>query len=177
MIDASDAVTSHDQRLAEAITEAGRACVIALNKWDLVPGEGPDRDRFDHKVKTRLRFLAWAPTVRTSALTGRGVNKLLPAADGAVDAHRTRLSTSAVNRLISDAQAARPHPRRGGRAIRVLYAAQADVAPPTFVLFTTGRIEDSYLRYLEHQIRATEPFGGTPLSFKVRLRSRHEATT
>lgn len=174
VVDAAEAVTSHDQRLAEAITDAGRACVIALNKWDQVPGEGPDRDRFDDHIRRRLRFLTWSPTIRTSALRGRGVNKLLPAVDRALTSHRTRLPTSHVNRIVRDAQAARPHPRGPGRGIRILYALQAEVAPPTFVLFASGRLEDSYLRYLEHRIRDVEPFEGTPLSFKVRLRSRHD---
>ncbi len=174
VIDAAEAVTSHDQRLAEAITEAGRACVIALNKWDQVPGEGPDRDRFDDHVRRRLRFLSWAPIVRTSATRGRGVGKLLPAVDRALTSHRTRLATSVVNRIVRDAQDARPHPRSGGRAVRILYALQAEVGPPTFVLFASGRIEESYLRYLDHRVREVEPFDGTPLSFKVRLRSRHD---
>ena len=174
VVDAAEAVTSHDQRLAEAITDAGRACVIALNKWDQIPGEGPDRDRFDDHVRRRLRFLTWAPLVRTSALSGRGVSRLLPAVDRALASHRTRLATSAVNRIVRDAQDARPHPRGRGRGTRILYALQADVAPPTFVLFTTGRLEEGYLRFLEHRIRAAEPFEGTPLTFKVRLRSRRE---
>jgi len=174
VVDAAEAVTSHDQRLAEAITEAGRACVIALNKWDRIPGEGPDRDRFDHHVRQRLRFLTWAPIVRTSAVRGRGVNKLLPAVERALTSHRTRLPTSVVNRIVRDAQGARPHPRGRGRGTRILYALQAEVGPPTFVLFTTGRLEEAYLRYLEHRVRDAEAFEGTPLTFKVRLRSRHE---
>ena len=174
VVDASEAVTSHDQRLAEAITDAGRACVIALNKWDQVPGEGPDRDRFDDHIRRRLRFLTWSPIIRTSAIRGRGVNKLLPAVERALTSHRTRLPTSVVNRIVRDAQDARPHPRDRGRGTRILYALQAEVAPPTFVLFTSGKLEDSYLRYLEHRIRDVEPFEGTPLSFKVRLRSRHD---
>ena len=174
VIDAAEAVTSHDQRLAEAITDAGRACVVALNKWDQVPGQGSDRDRFDEHIRRRLRFLTWAPLVRTSALSGRGVSRLLPAVDRALTSHRHRLPTSLVNRIIRDATEARPHPRSGGRGTRVLYAAQAETAPPTFVLFTTGRIETTYLRYLEHRIRDAEPFEGTPITFKVRLRSRRE---
>ena len=174
VVDAAEAVTSHDQRLAEAITDAGRACVIALNKWDQVPGEGPDRDRFDDHIRRRLRFLTWAPIVRTSAIRGRNINRLLPAVERALNSHRTRLSTSQVNRIVRDAQDATPHPRGRGRGTRILYALQAEVAPPTFVLFTSGKLEENYLRYLEHRIRDVEPFEGTPLSFKVRLRSRRE---
>ncbi|MBW3594630.1 MAG: ribosome biogenesis GTPase Der [Actinobacteria bacterium] len=172
VVDAAEAVTSHDQRLAEAITEAGRACVIALNKWDRVPSEGPDRDRFDDHIRRRLRFLTWAPIVRTSAITGRGVNKLLPAVERALTSHRTRLPTAVVTGIVRDAQDARPHPRQRGRAAKILYALQAEVAPPTFVLFTSGRLQDNYLRYLEHRVRAVEAFDGTPITFKVRLRSK-----
>lgn len=174
VVDASEAVTSHDQRLAEAITEAGRACVVALNKWDRVPGEGPDRDRFDDHIRRRLRFLTWAPIVRTSAIRGRGINRLLPSVERALDSHRMRLPTALVNRIVRDAQDARPHPRGRGRGTRILYALQAEVAPPTFVLFTSGKLEPTYVRYLEHRIRDAAPFEGTPLSFKVRLRSRRE---
>lgn len=175
VVDASEAVTAHDQRLAEAISESGHACVIALNKWDLVPGEGPDRDRFDHHVKTKLRFVTWAPVVRTSAVSGRGVHRLVPALDVALDSHRRRLPTATVNRIFQEAQEARPHPRARGKASRILYGLQAEVAPPTFVAFTTGVMEGSYLRYLERKIRAFDPFEGAPIALKVRPRSRTHA--
>ena len=172
VIDAGEGVTSHDQRLAENIVTSGRACVIALNKWDLVPGEGPDRDRFEAFISRRLRFLPWAPIVRTSAIRGRGIAKLLPAVQEAIESHRRRLPTALVNRTLRDAQAARPHPRTRAKAIRVLYGLQADVAPPTFVLFASGPLEEGYVRYVEHRVRDVEPFVGTPLSWRVKQRSR-----
>jgi GTP-binding protein len=172
VIDGGDGVTAHDQRIAAEIAAEGRACVVAVNKWDLVMGEGPDRDRYDRNLERDLRFLSWAPLVRTSAITGRGIDKMLPALLEAVGSHRTRLATSQVNKLIREAQLSSPHPRVGGRAVRVLYAVQASVAPPTFVCFTNGELEAGYLRYLEHQIRAAEPFTGAPLRIQVRVKTR-----
>ncbi len=174
VIDASEGVTSHDQRLAQEIVEAGRACVIVLNKWDLVTDEETDRARFDAAIKRKLRFLPWAPIVRTVAPRGRGVHRLLPSVELAIDSHRRRIPTSVVNRVIADAQEGKPHPRSGGRARRVLYAAQAEVGPPTFVLFTNARLEDSYVRYLEHSIRDVEAFEGTPVSMRIRVKTRRE---
>ncbi|MDQ4142964.1 MAG: ribosome biogenesis GTPase Der [Actinomycetota bacterium] len=172
VIDAEQGVTSHDQRIAEEILDHGRACVIALNKWDAIPQDPNDRARLDRDVGERLRFLTWAPQIRTSAVSRRGVDKLLPAVREAVESHRRRLSTPEVNRLVRDAQAARPHPRTRGKAVRILYAVQAEVAPPTFVLFANGLVEKGYLRHIEHRIRGAEPFTGTPLRVTSRLRSR-----
>lgn len=174
VVDAGDGVTSHDQRLAEEIIDHGRACVVVLNKWDLVPSDPADRARFDRDTDERLRFLEWAPRLRTSALTGRGLDRVLPTVERAVESHRRRLPTSEVNRIVRDAQEAKPHPRTGGRSIRSLYAVQAEVAPPTFVLFATGRLETGYLRYIEKRIREEEPFEGSPVKIVSRIRSRPE---
>lgn len=174
VVDVSEGVTGADQRLAEAIRSAGRACIVALNKWDLVRGDEADRSRLNRDIDEALRFLPWAPIVRTSARTGRGVEKLLPALEGAVDSHRRRLPTATLNRIVHDAQDRRPHPRVGGRATRVRYSVQASVSPPTIVLFASGRLEPSYVRYLENQMRVAEPFAGSPLKIEVRVRSRRK---
>jgi GTPase len=172
VMDVSEGVTGHDQRIAEAIVEAGRACVIVLNKWDLLDLTDADRDRFDRDVKSRLRFLPWARRVRTSAVTGRGLSGVLPAVEAAIESHRRRLSTSLVNRVIADAQSKRPHPRTGGRARQIRYAVQAEVGPPRFLLFSSGSLEDGYLRYIEKTVRAVEPFEGTPIAVEARTRDR-----
>jgi GTPase len=172
VVDAADGVTSHDQRIAREIVERGRGCVVAVNKWDLVPTEGPDRKRFDESLEDKLKFLSWAPRMRTSAVTRRGVDKLVPALGRAVDSHRRRLSTATVNRVVRAAQERRSHPRTAGKSPRVLYAVQAESSPPRFVLFATGRVETSYLRYLERAIRAAEPFEGTPIVVEARHRTR-----
>jgi GTP-binding protein len=171
VIDAADGVTALDQRLAEQIESEGLACALVLNKWDLVIDED-ERRRTERSVVEGLRFVPWAPVVRTSAITGRGVAKVLPALERAIESHRKRLPTAGVNSLLRDAQERRPHPRTGGRSIRVLYGAQARTGPPTFVLFTTGPLETSYLRYLTNQIRVVEPFEGSPIKLEVRRRRR-----
>lgn len=175
VIDAHEGVTGSDQRIASEILDAGRACVVALNKWDLLRGqEDSDRERVERDLATKLRFLPWANFARTSAVTKRGVDKLLPLLEGSVGSHRTRLATSVVNKLIKEAQTRRPHPRSGGRSIRILYAAQVSSAPPRFLLFTNGRLEVSYLRYLENTFRVEHPFPGSPLKFEYRVRSRSQ---
>jgi GTP-binding protein len=175
VVDMGEGVTSLDQRIAQDVVESGRACVIALNKWDLVPGEETDRARTERDVSERLRWLEWAKIVRTSALTRRGVDRILPALVDALESHRRRLPTAAVNRIVADAQARRPHPRAGHRAVRVLYAVQASAAPPEVILFSTGQLSTGYLKYLEHRIRDAEPFEGTPLKLRTRIRRRREA--
>ena len=172
VVDVAEGVTGHDQRIAKEVVEAGRCCVIAMNKWDLTGGEESDLRRLEADARTRLRFVPWAPVVRTSAVTGRGVGKLLPSVERAVDSHRRRLPTALVNRYVQDAQVARPHPRSGGRSIKVLYATQPGVSPPSIVLFSNGRLEESYVRYLENRLREHEPFEGTPLRLQVRVKSR-----
>ena len=174
VVDISEGVTGHDQRIAEEILEAGRACVVVLNKWDLLGRDEADRKRLERDVAERLRFLPWATIVRTSAVTGRGVRGILPAVDEAVDSHRRRLPTAEVNRIVQIAQEHRPHPRTGGRAHRIMYAVQARTAPPTVVLFTTGSLEASYLRYLENRLRSVEKFPGSPIRLEVRQRTRRK---
>ena len=174
VIDAGEGVTSHDQHLAHEIVEHGRACVVALNKWDLIPPEDTDRKRLEATTAEKLRFVPWATFVRTRALTGRGIDKLGPKLVEATESHRRRLPTALVNRLVRDAQQQRPHPRLGGRASRILYAVQAESAPPTVVVFSTGRVEENYRRYLENRLRESEPFAGSPLRIEVRVKARRE---
>ena len=170
VIDVSEGAVGLDQRIAEEIVESGRACVIVLNKWDLITSDETDRVRAERDLATQLRFLPWAPIVRTSALTKRGVEKILPAVTAAVESHRRRVPTHEVNRAIGDAQQARPAPRAGGRNNRIQYGVQADTAPPRFILFASHRLDDPYVRFMEHQIRAFEPFEGTPVRIEVRTR-------
>jgi GTP-binding protein len=177
VVDASEGVTGHDQRIAEEIVEHGRACVIAVNKWDLAAPEETDRQRLEQSLARDLRFLDWATWVRTSAQTGRGLDKLLPAIYQGLQSHRRRLSTSVLNEVIAAAQERRPHSRTRGRAIRVLYAVQARVSPPTVLLFTNGILQPDYLRFLQHQIRSFEPFEGSPLRLEVKVKSRRKVAS
>jgi GTPase len=174
VIDASEGVTGLDQRIADRIVEAGRACVIVLNKWDLVTSEPTDRDRAERAIKDALRFLPWATVLRTSARTGRGIDRILPAVTEAVAAHRYRVDTSSLNRLLRAAQERTPPARAGGKVVRILYGVQASVAPPTVVVFATGQLDPAYVRYLEKELRAHLPFEGTSIKIVVRRRTRPE---
>lgn len=172
VVDVSEGATGLDQRIAEEVVESGRACVIVLNKWDIITKDETDRERLERNMATQLRFLPWARVVRTSALTKRGVDKLIPALLAAVESHRHRMSTSEVNKVIEQAQEMRPAPRSSGRNNRILYAVQADVAPPRFIFFASHRLDETYVRYLEKRIREAEPFEGTPFQMEVRKRRR-----
>ena len=164
VIDATEGVTHQDQRLAERVDAAGSPIVVALNKWELLDADA--RAEVTADVGDRLGFLAYAPVLRLSALTGRGVHRLVPALDEAISAYRMRVPTRELNRVVQQAQAAHAAP-----GARVLYATQGATDPPTFTLFTTRKLPPTYLRYLERSIREAFGFGPTPLKFRVRRRT------
>jgi GTP-binding protein len=168
VVDATSGVTGHDQRIAQAIVEAGKACVVLLNKWDAVTRDETDRARLEQAIEERLRFLPWGTRLRVSALTGRGVDRVVPAAEAAVEAHRRQVTTSSLNDIVQTAQRERPPPRAGGKNTRIRYAVQTGIGPPTIALFSTGRLETSYLRYLERRLRAAVPLEGTPVRMVTR---------
>ena len=164
VIDASEGVTSQDQRLAERVDAAGCPIVILMNKWEVVNQE--EKDELMYQLGQRLHFLGESPVLRISALTGRGVQRLAPALEAAIDAYETRVPTRRVNEVIQLAQSAQAAPHGG----RVLYATQGATHPPTFTLFTNKDLPASYVRYLERRLREEFDLGATPI--KVRLRRR-----
>ena len=164
VLDAPAGVTHQDQRLAERIDAAGTAVVIVLNKWDLLDAE--QRAEAVAAVEDRLGFLGYAPVLKVSASTGKGVHRILPALDEALVASRRRISTRELNQLVQEAQAAQPAP-----GAKVLYATQGATDPPTFTLFTNRALPPSYLRYLERRIRERFAFGPTPMKLRVRRRA------
>ena len=164
VIDASEGVTSQDQRLAERVDAAGCPIVILMNKWELVNQE--EKDELMYQLGQRLHFLGESPVLRISALTGRGIQRLAPALEAAIDAYETRVPTRRVNEVIQLAQSAQAAPHGG----RVLYATQGATHPPTFTLFTNKELPASYVRYLERRLREEFDLGATPI--KVRLRRR-----
>jgi GTP-binding protein len=164
VLDASEGVTRQDQRLAERVDAAGGAVVLVLNKWDTLDAER--RAAVTAEVEDRLGFLAYAPVLKISALTGLGVHRLLPALAEAMAASAKRVPTGELNRVMASAQAAHPSP-----AGRVLYATQGATDPPTFTLFATRAIPAPYLRYLERRLREHFGLGPTPVVFRVRRRS------
>jgi GTPase len=164
VVDATVGVTHQDQRLAERASLAGSPVVVLLNKWDLTDEE--QRELVGGQVADRLGFLPNAPVLKISALTGKGVHRILDALLQTADAYHRRIPTAKVNEALRAAQAA--HPAPGGA--RVLYATQGAPDPPTFTLFTTRRLPPTYLRYLERKLRETFDLGSTPVKLRVRAR-------
>jgi GTP-binding protein len=165
--DATQGMTHQDQRLAEEIDEAGAGLIILLNKWDAADPDS--KETSEDGLADRLGFVDWAPALRISALRGSRLHRLPAAVRSVLEARRLRLPTPELNRRIRDWQEAHPAPTRKGRRPRVLYAVQAGVEPPTFVLFVRGgSLGPDYLRFLEGRLRADYPFQGTPLRLVTR---------
>ncbi|CAJ1582499.1 ribosome biogenesis GTPase Der [[Mycobacterium] wendilense] len=170
LIDASVPISEQDQRVLSMVIEAGRALVLAFNKWDLV-----DEDRrylLDKEIDRELAQLQWAPRVNISAMTGRAVQKLVPALETSLQSWDTRVPTGRLNTFFKEIIAAHPPPVRGGKQPRILFATQATARPPTFVLFTTGFLEAGYRRFLERRLRETFGFEGSPIRINVRVREK-----
>ncbi|MDH3294214.1 MAG: ribosome biogenesis GTPase Der [Acidimicrobiia bacterium] len=165
VIDAAEGITQQDQRLAERVDAAGCPIVVVLNKVDQLTTD--QREDLSLQLARKLSFLPEGDVHRISALSGRGVQKLLPSLRSAIAAYQTRVPTRKVNDVIRLAQQAQPAP--GGA--RVLYATQGAVDPPTFTLFANRTIPDHYLRYLERRLREEFEFGPTPIKIRVRRRS------
>jgi GTP-binding protein len=169
-VDASEPLTEQDLRIVSMVIDAGRALVLAFNKWDLVDED--QRLRLDRDIDRQLHTARWAPRVNISAKTGRHTDRLVPALELALASWETRVPTGRLNAWIADLVAGTPPPARGGRAPKVLFATQAGIRPPHFVLFTTGFLEAGYRRFIERRLREDFGFQGSPLHVSVRLRER-----
>jgi GTP-binding protein len=170
LLDASEPLSEQDLRVLTMVVEAGRACVLAFNKWDLV-----DEDRRHDMVRELERGLVrvpWADKVNISALTGRSVRKLAPALRTALASWDQRVPTGLLNGWLSDLIAATPPPVRSGKQPKVLFATQASIRPPTLVLFTTGFIEAGYRRFIERKFRERFGFEGSPVRINIRVREK-----
>jgi len=170
LVDASEPLTEQDLRVLATITDAGRALVIAFNKWDLVDEER--RYYLDREIERDLVRVPWAPRVNITARTGWHVDRLVPALDVALEGWETRVSTGALNAFLGRLVAEHPHPVRGGKQPRIMFGTQVSTAPPTFILFTTGLLEASYLRFVERRLREEFGFAGTPIHLQQRARER-----
>jgi GTP-binding protein len=170
LIDGSEPLSEQDLRILSLVVETGRALVIAYNKWDLVD---EDRRRYlDKEIDRELHQVRWAPRVNVSALTGRHMNRLVPALDEALGGWEMRIPTSTLNAFLAALVAAHPHPVRGGRQPRILFGTQAATRPPTFVLFTTGFLEAGYRRFIERRLREEFGFTGSPIRINLRVREK-----
>ena len=174
LIDASETISEQDIRIVQQVVDAGRALVIAYNKWDLIDSER--RYYLEKEIEREFVQIEWAPRINASALTGRHVAKLVPALEQALDSWETRVPTGRLNSLLGEIVAAHPHPVRGGKQPRILFATQAGTRPPRFVLFASGFIEAGYRRFLERRLRETFGFVGTPIEISVRVREKRRRT-
>jgi GTP-binding protein len=170
LVDASEPLTEQDLRIVSMVIEAGRALVIAYNKWDLVDEDR--REQLDREIDRQLHTARWAPRVNISAQTGRHVERLVPAIQQALDSWDTRVPTGRLNAWLTEVIAATPPPARGGRQPKILFATQAGTRPPHIVLFTTGFLEAGYRRFIERRLREEFGFEGSPLRVSLRLRER-----
>ena len=175
LIDASEPLAEQDLRIVSMVIEAGRALVIAYNKWDMVD---EDRRHFlDREIDRQLHTARWAPRVNISAKTGWHTDRLVPALETALAGWEMRVQTGRLNAWLSALIAATPPPVRGGRQPKVMFATQAGIRPPHFVLFTTGFLQAGYRRFLERRLREEFGFEGTPVHISMRLREKRSSST
>jgi GTP-binding protein len=170
LLDAAEPISEQDQRVIGAVVEAGRALVIAFNKWDLV-----DADRryyLEKEVDRELRRLPWAIRVNISAKTGRAVERLAPALHRSLASWEHRVPTARLNEFVATLARTTPHPVRGGRVPRILFCTQAGTRPPRFVLFTSGMLDAAYVRFVERKLRDEFGFEGSPVVVSVRPRKK-----
>src|SRR5215813_8855793 len=170
LIDASEPLAEQDLRIISMVIEAGRALVIAYNKWDLVDEDR--RNALDREIDRQLYTARWAPRVNISASTGWHVDRLVPALESALAGWETRVPTGRLNAWLSALVAANPPPARGGRQPKIMFATQAGTQPPHFVLFTSGFLQAGYRRFIERRLREEFGFQGTPVHLSMRLREK-----
>jgi len=170
VIDASEGPTEQDQKIAQRVAESGRAALVVLNKWDLVDEES--RPVLERDLKDKLRFVSWAPVLRTSALTGRGVDRILPAVRSVREAWDKRVTTGQLNAWLGEVADRIPLGGRGTKPSKLRYATMARTRPPEVVLFTTGPVSDQAIRALERRLRERFGFEGTPVRMVVRQKAK-----
>ena len=165
-------MTEQDTRVITQVVEAGRALVIAYNKWDLM-----DEDRrpyLEREIEQDLVRVQWAPRVNLSAKTGWHRDRLVPAVERSLASWDLRIPTGRLNAFLGELVAGNPHPLRGGKQPRILFATQADTRPPRFVIFATGFLEPGYRRFIERRLRETFGFEGSPIEISVRVREKRK---
>jgi GTP-binding protein len=172
VLDADQSIAEQDVRILQTVRDAGRALVIAFNKWDLVDEER--RHYLEREIDLELVQVQWAPRINVTARTGWHVDRLVPALDKALEGWETRISTGALNAFLGRLVAEHPHPVRGGRQPKILFGTQPSVAPPTFALFTSAKLDAGYERYIERRLREEFGFAGTPIVIHQRVREKRK---
>nr|WP_219107859.1 ribosome biogenesis GTPase Der [Austwickia sp. TVS 96-490-7B] len=170
LIDAGLPIAEQDVRVVQQVIDAGRALVIGYNKWDTLDEER--RYYLEREIEREFIQVPWAPRVNISARTGRHTDKLVPALETALESWDTRIPTGRLNAFLGEVVAAHPHPVRGGKQPRILFATQASTRPPRFVIFASGFVEAGYRRFLERRLREEFSFEGSPIEISVRVREK-----
>jgi len=168
IVDASEPLAEQDPRIISMVIDAGRALVIAYNKWDLV--DDYRREALEREIDRQLHNARWAPRVNISARTGWHTDRLVPALELALQSWETRVQTGRLNTWLTALVAATPPPVRGGKQPKIMFATQAGTRPPHFVLFTSGFLQAGYRRFIERKLREEFGFDGTPVHVSMRLR-------
>jgi GTP-binding protein len=172
VVDAGQSLSEQDVRILQSVRDAGRALVVAFNKWDLVDEER--RHFLEREIERDLVQVQWAPRVNITARTGWHVDRLVPALDRALEGWETRVSTGALNSFLGRLVAEHPHPVRGGKQPKIMFGTQATTAPPTFILFTSGKLDAAYERFIERRLREEFGFVGTPIVLQQRPREKRK---
>ena len=176
LIDAQDGVTEQDARIAGYVHEEGKACIIIVNKWDLVDKETGTMEKFTRQIRNDLKFLDYAPILYISAKTGQRANRVIDEVRRVHQNASNRVTTGVLNDALHDAMSVTPPPSENGRRLRIYYATQQSVNPPTFILFVNDKdlMHFSYERYLENHFRKTFALEGTPIRIWTRARKEKE---
>ena len=172
MIDANEGITEQDEHIAGIAHEAGKACIVVVNKWDSIEKDNSTTNQFNQRIRTALAYMSYAPIIYISAKTGQRVNNLFEQITYVNNQAKTRISTGMLNDLLADATTRHEPPSDKGRRLKIYYMTQVSVAPPTFVVFCNSveLFHYSYRRYLENCIRETFGFRGTPIRMVLRER-------
>ena len=170
LFDVTEPISEADIRIVQLALDSGRALVLAFNKWDMLDDER--RIYLEKEIESELAHVDWAPRVNLSALTGRHLEKLVPALEVALENWDKRIPTGKINAFIQELQASNPHPIRGGKQPRILFGTQAASRPPKFVLFASGFLEAGYRRFIIRKLRELYGFEGTPVEIGVRVREK-----
>lgn len=176
VIDATEGVTEQDKKIAGYSHENGKGMVIVINKWDLIDKNNHTMNNFIKKVRNELTYISYAPILFISALTGQRMSKMLEGVKYVSNQNAMRVPTGTLNEVIGEAILLNQAPSDKGRRLKVFYATQASVKPPTFILFVNDKdlMHFSYLRYLENKIRENFGFEGTPIRFILRKKTRRD---
>ena len=170
LLEANEPISTQDLKIIDMVLESGRALVLAFNKWDLLDEER--HKALEREIERDLGHVAWAPRVNISAATGRHSEKLVPALEKALESWDRRIPTGRLNAFLGQLVAAHPHPLRGGKQSRILFATQARTRPPRFVVFASGFLEHGYRRFIERRLREDFEFTGSPIVIGVRIREK-----